>query len=378
MKRIRVPKFQGVYYRESEQRKGDRCFDIAYTLPNGKLKWEKVGWTSENYTAQMAATIRGERIQALRHGEELPQKKKPELTFGELWKKYSEWMTKASAEGDKLRYERHLKKRFANKALSEINPFELERMKNDLLKQGLAPATVKHCLVQVRQIINKGIAWDFWHGENPVRKVKLPKLNNNRARFLSSTEIEKLLSELKRVSPMQHDIALLSLHTGMRAGEIFALRCNHLNFQNGLIHIADPKSGKARKAYMTNTVREMLQRKLPERKNPEDLVFHRKGKKFQKVSRTFERAVIKLGFNKGITDTRQKVCFHVLRHSFASMLAIQGTPIYTISELLGHSSLDLSRRYTHLSNSSIRQAVVQLEQYLREKEPEAKQEPATA
>ncbi|MGO9531690.1 MAG: tyrosine-type recombinase/integrase [Syntrophobacteraceae bacterium] len=378
MKRIQVPKFQGVYYRESEQRKGDRCFDIAYTLPNGKLKWEKVGWTSENYTAQMAATVRGERIQALRHGEELPQKKKPELTFGELWKKYSEWMTKASAEGDRLRYERHLKKRFANKTLSEINPFDLERMKNDLLKYGLAPATVKHCLIQVRQVINKGIAWDLWQGNNPVRKVKLPKLNNKRARFLSSTEIEKLLSELKRVSPMQHDIALLSLHTGMRAGEIFALRWNHLNFQHGMIHIADPKSEKARKAYMTSTVREMLQRKLPARKNPEDLVFHRKGKQFHKVSRTFERAVIKHEFNKGITDTRQKVCFHTLRHTFASMLAIQGTPILTISELLGHSSLELSCRYAHLSSSHVRQAVNQLEQYLSEKEPEARQEPATA
>lgn len=376
MERVRVKKFQGVYCREHGTRRydgeQDKCFDISYKTPRGRKVWEKVGWISEGYTAQMAATIRGDRIQSIRHGEELPRRRQ-EITFGELWQKYSEWMTKVSAQGDMLRYEKHLKKRFANKALSEMSPFELERMKNDLLKQGLAPATVKHCLVQIRQVINKGIAWGLWHGENPVRKVNLPRLNNKRERFLSIKEAERLLAELNKVSPMQCEIALLGLHTGMRAGEIFALRWNHLNFEHGMIHIADPKSGKARKAFMTSTVREMLQGKLPERKSLEDLVFHSKGRQFKKVSRTFERAVIKLGFNKGIADTRQKVCFHTLRHTFASMLVIQGTPILTIKELLGHSSLEVTERYAHMIPDQKREAVKQFEQFMKGQDAEGRE-----
>ncbi len=87
MERIPVKKYQGVYFREHSTRRHegqpDRCFDISYKTPNGKKVWEKVGWASEGYTASQAATIRGVRIQAIRHGEELP-KKKQEPTLGEL------------------------------------------------------------------------------------------------------------------------------------------------------------------------------------------------------------------------------------------------------------------------------------------------------
>ncbi len=377
MARRAVPKYQGVYYRESAQKKGDRCFDIAYTLPNGKLKWEKVGWTSEGYTAQMAATIRGDRIQALRHGDELP-KKKQEITFGEIWKKYSEWMTKASAADDRLRYNKHLKKRFANKTLPEISPFELERMKHDLLKQDLSPATVKHCLVLVRQIINKAAHWNLWQGDNPVKKVKIPKLNNNRERFLSRVEAELLLSELAKISRQVHDMTLLSLYTGMRAGEIFSLRWIHLDFHNGLIHIADPKGGQARKAFMTDTVKGMLKKWKPEHEEPNGYVFiARTGGRIGSVSDTFCRVADKL-FNTGIDDPRQRVCFHTCRHSFASWLALGGTPLLTLKELLGHKSINMTMRYAHLIPDQKREAVNQLEQYLSSKEPESKEQSASA
>ena len=53
-----------------------------------------------------------------------------------------------------------------------------ERLKSKLINQGLAPATVKHNLVLIRQLINKSILWGMWKGENPVKKVKLPTLNS--------------------------------------------------------------------------------------------------------------------------------------------------------------------------------------------------------
>ncbi len=62
--------------------------------------------------------------------------------------------------------------------------------------------------------------------------------------------------------------------------------------------------------------------------------FDEKGNKLVRVSKTFERAVNALELNDFITDRRDKVVFHTLRHPFASWLAINGTPIYTIKELV--------------------------------------------
>ncbi len=363
--RVKVPKYQGVYYRESAKRrfngKPDRCFDIMYKTPDGKKVWEKVGWVSEGYTAAMAAHIRAERMRAIRHGEELPRKRKKEITFGEAWERYSEWLEtgKKRPRDDRYNYKNHLKDRFADKPLSKISPFDLERMKAELLRQGLAPATVKHCLVLVRQIINKAISWGLWDGENPVKKVKMPRLNNQRVRFLTHEEANQLLEHLTLVSSQLHDMAVLSLHTGMRAGEIFNLRWGHIDLENGLIHISDPKSGRSRKAFMTPDVRAIFEAR-PKGDQAELIFKNRKGEQIKEISNSFARVVKRLGFNEGITDPRQRVTFHTLRHTFASWLAIQGTPILTIKELLGHQTLAMTERYSHLIPDTKREAVLSL------------------
>jgi len=298
-KRINVPKFQGVYYRDSSKRrhlgKPDRCFDICYRDSRGKLIWEKVGWVSEGYNAIAASQIRSERIRSIRHGEDLPKKKSKEVTLGEVWVKYDEWIENAISgkATDRSNYKNHIEPLFANTLLSKIDVLDLERLKSKIINQGLAPATAKHILVLIRQLINKAILWGMWKGENPVKKVKLPKLNNSRERFLSYEEAHILLRELEKVSPQLTNISLLSLHTGMRAGEIFKLKWSHLDMGNNLIHVADPKNIRPRKAFMTTTIKEMFENM--ETGKPEGYVFEsRKGSKIQLVSHAFDRTVTRL------------------------------------------------------------------------------------
>jgi integrase len=328
-----------------------------------KLIWEKVGWASEGYSPQLASVVRSERLRTLRHGEELPSQKKKAPTFKDVMKKYLEWCDTNKRNGrttDSYLY-KHLTQ-FDNKRLDEIHPFALEGLKQEILKvKKLTPATAKHVLVLIGEAYNKAIAWGLYKGENPVKKVKMPVLENKRERFLSYDEANKLLNALKTKSPQLHDICLLSLYCGLRMGEILNLRGQDLDFENGLIHVADPKNKHPRKAYMTTTVKEMLKSREPE--SPGELVFKsRKGEKIDSVSRTFERTVEDLGFNKGIKDPRQKIVAHSLRHTFASWLALQGEPIQVIAELLGHRTLAMTMRYSHLTQDHRKAAIGRLEE----------------
>lgn len=361
-KRINIPKYKGVYYRESSKHrhlgKPDKCLDICYRDSRCKLIWEKIGWMSEGYTAAVADQLRSDRVRAVRHGDELPREKEAEITLGEVWKYYDEWLNtgKKDSDTDRSYYKNHIEPVFADRVLSKISPFDLEKLKKDLTTKNLAPATVKHILVLIRQLINKAIVWNKWHGDNPVKKIKLPKLNNRRERFLSKEEAQILLDELKKVSSQLYNISLLSLHTGMRAGEIFSLKWGHIDKNHGIIHIADPKSGHSRKVFMTNTIKELFKRM--DCGEAEELVFKSRGKdKIDRISYAFRRAVDRLHFNKGVKDPRQIVTFHTLRHTFASWLALQGTPILTIKELLGHQSLAMTERYSHLTPDHKRSAV---------------------
>ena len=172
----------------------------------------------------------------------------------------------------------------------------------------------------------------MWEGENPIRKVKLPRLQNERERFLSFEEAKLLLEKLNEKSKTVHDMALLSLHCGLRLGEIASLRGVDIDFDNDTINIANPKNKGARKAFITKTVKEMLLKRLP--KDPEGYVFTDKRHKNRvtNISHTFPKVVEDLKLNDGITDRRQLVTFHTLRHTHASWLALSGESLLVIRE----------------------------------------------
>jgi integrase len=201
----------------------------------------------------------------------------------------------------------------------------------------------------------------MWEGANPVRKVKLPTLQNERQRFLTHEEADLLLKNLKEVSPLVHDMALISLHCGLRFGEITNLRGLDVDFENGTIHVVDPKNKKPRAAYITEAVKNMLRKRIPN--TPEGYIFtdRRHNGRITNVSKTYRKVVKELEFNNGITDRRQLVIFHTLRHTHASWLALNGESLLVIQQSLGHKDLQMVRRYAHLSSDSRRQAALRLE-----------------
>lgn len=363
-------KFQGVYQRQHSSRrhlgKPDICYDITYKMPSGKKIWEKVGWISEGYSAQAAAQVRAERLRELRHGDIPAVARKKDMTFGAAWELYEkDWLYQTkTADEDKRRYRAYLAEALADKPLSSITPLDMERLKSGMTGKDYSPQTIRHALGLVRRVYRKLIDWGVYAGTSPTDKVAMPRLDAARTRFLTKKEAQALLDALKPRSVVWHDIALMSLHTGMRLGEVLALRWEDVNLETGHSHIKDAKTG-SRTAFLTKEVMAMLKERNPQALG---LVFPARGdagKASFKASKTFFKVVEELGLNTGITDRRQRVVFHTLRHTFASWLAIKGVPLYVIGELLGHKSLEMTKRYSHLCPDAKKEAVALLDGMVR-------------
>ncbi|XPV77966.1 MAG: tyrosine-type recombinase/integrase [Desulfovibrio sp.] len=379
--------YTGVRYREHDTRthsnRPDRYFFIRYKL-NSKDHEEGLGWASEGMTAKRASLERAKlreahrtgvgsqslkehraekQQQALDHQRELLQLQKERLTFNELAVHYLEWAkaNKKTWIWDERRLRLHIQPVIGQLMLKDISTPDIELLKQRCIGKEMAPASVNHCLQLVRGVYNFGIRFDFYIGSNPAQKVRLLKHDNKRVRFLARNEAEALLAEVRSRSEDWYQICLISLYTGMRFGEIMALTWPAVDLDHKVLHIFDPKSGETRQAYLGDK----LLATLGERKevSESNLVFPgRFGQLVKKVSHTFTRSVEAIGLNDGIDDPRQKITFHCLRHTFASWLAMQGTPLLTIKELLGHKTVEMTMRYAHLIPDQKRDAVQKLEE----------------
>lgn len=379
------------YYEHATRMHGkrkDRYYTLRFTV-DGKQTEEALGWASEGWTltkarvelarlkeakrlGQGAATLRDSRKEAKKKREEAVQAEAVEqaarMTLDEFWEQ-TYGLTQSHKKPETIKKERDLylrwlKPRFGALPLVSIKSGHLEALKQDMLNDGKAPRTIQYTLAVLSQVWHLASLRGAVTGVPPMRGVKLPKFDNRRMRFLTKQEAHELLETLKTVSTELYISALLALSCGLRAGEIHSLTWADIDFTNETIFLRDPKSSKNRHAYMTPDVKSILQKKYAAQAPTELVLPARNGGKRSQVSKAFNLAVEKLGFNEGITDPRQKVVFHSLRHTFASWLVQRGTPLYTVATLMGHSTLEMTQRYAHLAPDTTRSAAMALSDIL--------------
>ncbi|EKO39313.1 MAG: site-specific recombinase XerD [Solidesulfovibrio magneticus str. Maddingley MBC34] len=381
-------KHEGVRYREHPTRKHgvkpDQYFAIRFRVA-GTRREEALGWASQGWTAAKAAQTLAKLQEAARTGEgatSLAEKRKQaeakrqaenearaieereKTTLAQAWEKYLPvaQANKAAhtAYAEEAAYRLWLSPTLADKPLRDIKPIHLERIKKTMTEAGRSAQTIRHVLAALRQVFNFAKRHGLYAGDNPVSLVKKPSADARRLRFLTHEEADRLLAALAERESNVHDMALLALHCGLRAGEIFSLTWGDVDMERGVLILRDTKSGKTRAAYMTEAVAAMLAGM--ERRGHNDLVFQSANcGRIVQISETFNRVVAALGFNNGVTDPRQKVVFHTLRHTFASWLVEQGVDLYSVKELMGHGTLAMTERYSHLSPDKLRRAVKTLE-----------------
>lgn len=372
--------FLGVRYREHTTRKHgvrpDRCFSIRYKL-DGKDKEEVVGWISEEITAEKAFKIlsiirdnirsgKGPRSYAeIRRENELHieeeqkarhQKEKELITFSDFWE--TEYLPSAEAtkkpttmESERWLYSKWIAPAIGKTPLQQIDVPKLEALILHAQNAGKSAATIRYILAIVSQVWTKALTRDLVQGDCPTRKIKKPRKDNRRMRFLSQDEAKKLLAGLAERSMDIHDTAMFSLFCGLRAGEIHALVWGDIDFDNNTILLRDPKNKNNRYAFITQEVKAMLKGRYTNQSKMELIFPASNGKQRRWGSDTFARTVNELGLNNTgeftedkdgnqipvlIADARQRVVFHTLRHTFASWLVQKGTPLYTVAELTDH------------------------------------------
>jgi integrase len=374
-KRAKSKRFVGVHVDELQRKhngKPDKTFYITYKDLNGKLVYEKVGCASENYTEALASQIRAERIRALRHGDELPQRRRTETTIKDFAKKYVAWSkaNKKSWRNDKSTLNNYIVPKFGARTFDEVvaNTYELDQWKNELAEGDLAPATITMIFSVFRSMTTLASEWGEFRGTFP--KIKQPALKNGRLRYLSYEEAADLLKRAKAQAEDEnnttawavYEVALLSLTTGGRLGEILNVTRQDVDLENGVIRIV-PKDTNGNKGHeylhLTDQATEMLVTKFErEKRRPNDYLWSVDGSRpIQKSWLGPKFRMLTAKFNEGVKDAKYRVVFHTLRHTFASWLAIQGEALLTIKELMRHSDIKMTMRYAHLCPDVKRSAI---------------------
>jgi integrase len=219
-------------------------------------------------------------------------------------------------------------------------------------KTDYAPATIKHVIVLIKRVYSWSIEMGLYEGVNPASRIKLPKLNNEITECLTKAEITRLLSMLDRWrNQMAALLIKFALFTGLRRGELFRLKWGDVDLDNGWIDLRETKSGTDNKLPVSKKAMDVLHRAkqfAPSQECP--YVFpNRRGNKRTTIGNTWTRI-------KKAADLPKDFRFHGLRHTFASYLASSGkVSQYTLQKLLTHKTPQMTQRYAHLFDETLRQ-----------------------
>ena len=269
------------------------------------------------------------------------------ITLKEAWDWYKEnkFTDIIDQQNDSIRWKRHIRPVLGDRTLESIKGVDILRLRRILEGKKLKPQTIYHCLNLVRRLFNSAIKWELYSGTKP--HFEMPTVHNQRTRFLHRDEATRLLEEIKRRSQLTHDITFFALLTGLRSKEILTLKVQNVDMKARVAHILDSKSG-SRSIPLCQPAADLLEPYLHSKKRS-DTIFLNAGRPISRVSRTYVRSVEFCRLNDGVSDARDRVVFHTLRHTFASWLVMKGTPIATVSQLLGHSCTKITMRYAHLA-----------------------------
>ncbi len=229
--------------------------------------------------------------------------------------------------------------------------------------QGAKPATVNRRLAALRRFFLWAVA-EGKTAENPAISVRGVQSVPQGPRSLEKREVDRLLRKAENDAtdgPGKRNLAILRTlqHTGLRVGELCALRISDLSIseRKGSVTVRSGKGGKHRVVPLNNDARRAISAYLEVRPKVGDdhLFIGQWGRPLQPQG--VELIVAKYARLAGL----ENVTPHVLRHSFAKQVLDSGTDLVAVARLLGHQRLDTTARYTQPTERDLEKAVERLE-----------------
>lgn len=206
-------------------------------------------------------------------------------------------------------------------------------------------------VINLKAMFNKAVS-DGYLDKNPCTKLKRIKVPEKQPLFFTRNEFNKLLSVVDEKD--FYDLIVFAVFTGCRQMEIIELTWSQIDLVSNIVllnnHSHITKSKKVRSIPLNPTLIELIKKRHKQCNN--ELVFTFNGDKIKQdyLQDRFKKYIVNAGLN-------NKLHFHSLRHTFASWLVQNGTSIYCVSKLLGHSDVRTTEIYSHLQSEDLRKSI---------------------
>jgi integrase len=253
------------------------------------------------------------------------------------------------------------KERIGYYVLAEVTPALIvqyrDELSNGITYRGTqrTPATVVQYMLALSHAFTIAVNEWGWLEDSPMRKVKNPTPSRGRVRFLDDEERAKLLTACKESSnEWLYMVVILALSSGMRKAELFNLKWQDVNLKDGFLILHETKNGERRRVPLAGLGLELLRQHAKVRRLDTPLLFPSNKDPLKPID--LKRPWLDALGKADIIDFH----WHDLRHCTASYLAMNGASLAEIAEVLGHKTLSMVKRYSHLSDGHVSNVVASM------------------
>ncbi len=301
---------------------------------------------------------------AIREGRHFKTAEAKKHTFADMVDRYIKSVlpkkSKTQEEKQKAQLE-WWRERLGAFTLADVTPSLIVKCRDELAEGKTyrntqrSPATVVRYMAALSHCYSIAIREWEWLEDSPMGKVKKPRESKGRVRFLDDEERKRLLQACKESSnEMLYLCVILALSTGMRQGELMGLLWKDVDLKKGHVILHETKNGERRRVPLAGHGLELLREHAKVRRIDSPLLFPSYSNPISPVNlrSAFTYALDRVG----IEDFH----WHDLRHCTASYLAMNGASLAEIAEILGHKTLAMVKRYSHLSDGHVSSVVARM------------------